>query len=137
MTDRDFRFLFSIVLLGALYVEAQTLLRVLIGVLFLEGFTNWRLSMLATRLRYHGHAPPYRAGDLAVAPRGSAIAFDAERAWRLLVAVLLLLACEVFPDQLWFFPWFMGFAVLGAGLSGVCPMLIALQWAGFRYTPTP
>jgi hypothetical protein len=26
----------------------------------------------------------------------------------------------------------MGFAIFGAGLSGVCPVLLAIRWTGFR-----
>jgi len=137
VTDRNYRFLFAIALLGALYLDSQAALRVLIGLLFFEGVTNWRLSLLTTRIRYRGRAPPCRTCDLAVHAVGPPLPFEAERAWRLLMGTTLLIACEVFPAALWFFPWFMGFAILGAGVSGVCPILIGLQWAGFRYPASP
>ena len=137
MTDRNFRILLAIALLGALYLNSQVTLRVLIGLLFFEGVTNWRLSLLTTRIRYWGRTPPSRACDLTVRAVGPPVPFDAGRAWRLVVGTLLLIAGEVFPAPLWFFPWFLGFAILGAGVSGVCPMLMGLQWAGFRYPPSP
>ena len=56
---------------------------------------------------------------------------EAEQAWRLVVG-LLLDVTFYFYDQLWFFPWFMGFAIFGAGLSGVCPVLLAIRWIGFK-----
>ena len=53
-----------------------------------------------------------------------------------MVAVVLLtvyaLLHEFGYDMLWFFPWFMGFAILGAGASGVCPVLLGLKYIGFR-----
>jgi len=135
VTDRQFRFLFAAALLAALYFASQPALDALIGLLFVEGVSGRRLSVITTRLRYRGGPPPCRACDLSVSPAGPAIPFDAERAWRLVVGTMLLLACTVFPVSLWFLPWFMGFAILGAGLSGVCPVLLALQWTGFRYAP--
>jgi hypothetical protein len=135
VTDRNFRLLLAIALLGALYLDSQVVLQALIGLLFFEGVTNWRLSLLTTRIRYRGRTLPGRACDLAVRAVGPPLPFEAERAWRLVMGTTLLIACEVFPTALWFFPWFMGFAILGAGVSGVCPLLIGLQWAGFRCTP--
>ena len=34
--------------------------------------------------------------------------------------------------QLWIVPWFIGFALFGAGLSGICPMVLGLKRLGFR-----
>jgi hypothetical protein len=45
---------------------------------------------------------------------------------------MLIVTVYVFSESLWFFPWFMGFAIFGAGLSGVCPVLISLKLLGFR-----
>jgi hypothetical protein len=58
--------------------------------------------------------------------------FEAERGWRLSVATMLVISLFAFPDVLWFLPWFMGFAILGAGVSGVCPMYLAMRWAGLK-----
>jgi hypothetical protein len=55
---------------------------------------------------------------------------------RLLTATLLggsfLLLKEQNIEVLWFIPWFMGFAIMGAGASGVCPMILFLKWVGFK-----
>jgi hypothetical protein len=49
----------------------------------------------------------------------------------MLVSAYVLLH-EYDIDVLWFFPWFMGFAIMGAGASGICPVLLGLRWAGFK-----
>ena len=56
---------------------------------------------------------------------------DSEQVWRLAVGLFLLISFA-YVDALWWFPWFMGFAIFGAGLSGVCPVLFAIRWVGFR-----
>jgi hypothetical protein len=38
----------------------------------------------------------------------------------------------LFYDKLWVLAWFVGFAVTGAGLSGVCPVLMLLRAIGFQ-----
>jgi hypothetical protein len=48
----------------------------------------------------------------------------------LIVAALVTVSHS--SAALWFLPWFVGFALLGAGLSGICPMVIGLRWLGFR-----
>jgi hypothetical protein len=57
--------------------------------------------------------------------------FDGELAWRMMMGVVLLTTYS-FYEYLWFFPWFIGFVVFGAGVSGICPVLMALRWLGFK-----
>jgi hypothetical protein len=63
-------------------------------------------------------------------------AIDGLSAWRVFVASVLVSVYALLHvygiDVLWFIPWFMGFAILGAGASGLCPVLIGLRWAGFK-----
>jgi len=48
------------------------------------------------------------------------------------VATLILIPMSGVADFLWLLPWFVGFALIGAGLSGICPMVLALRWLGLR-----
>lgn len=104
-----------------------------IGLLIFEGVSNWRVPALVTRLR---HRDPLELKDsLELIPErrnGPRFPFDAERAWRLVVSAMLIISYFLYYDQLWFFPWFMGFAIFGAGISGVCPVLISLKFIGFK-----
>lgn len=132
MTERFFRLIVGSLLLGALYFELPALVPALIAVLTLEGATNYRIPLVLARWRAAG-APEFEdSGESLSDGRAPRFAFDAERAWRLAVAAMLALTTYVFHEQLWFFPWFMGFAIFGAGLSGVCPVLISLKLLGFR-----
>ena len=132
MTDRSYRAVLGTLLLLALYFELPGLILALIVVMLLEGMTNLRLPLVLGRLvGGEGGCVP-DGDDFAPARRRLQLPFDAERAWRIVVSLFLILSVFVFAEMLWFFPWFMGFAILGAGISGVCPVLISLRFAGFR-----
>ncbi|HID49196.1 MAG TPA: hypothetical protein EYP40_06230 [Chromatiales bacterium] len=130
MTDRSYRLVFGAVVLLGLYFDLYPILYGLIGMTAFEGITNLRVPRLVTTLR-HGANPWLQetTADFGFMPR---FRFEAERAWRLLAAGLLGLSLMLFPDSLWFLPWFMGFAILGAGVSGICPMYLGLRWIGLK-----
>jgi hypothetical protein len=132
MSDRSYRLLFGLTLLLALYFQIHTLVYALIVLAVLEGLTNLRISVIVTRLRSNlgGQVPMQE--NLTVAPSRCKYSFEAERALRLLMATILFLSYAMFPKYLWFVPWFIGFALFGAGVSGVCPSLSLLKWLGFR-----
>ncbi len=128
MTDRLYRLLLGSALVFGLYFDLNMLLVGLILLALFEGLTNLRLPLLLNLLRAPS-ATPVASHDH---PTPARIPFDAERAWRLMVAAALTLSLVIFPPQLWWFAWFMGFAIFGAGLSGVCPGLVSLRMLGFR-----
>ena len=132
MTERLFRLIIGSCILAALYFDLRNLMIGLVTVLMFEGLTNLRIPLLISRLRYGPSA--VNSTDKVLWPINALfpISFDAERAWRFTVAVLLVLTYLMYYQQMWFMPWFMGFAIFGAGLSGVCPMLISLRLIGFR-----
>jgi hypothetical protein len=130
MSNRFYRLFFGAILLFSLYFEVDVLLYALIGLAAFEGLSNLRIPRLASRLR-HGDDGDPGEGCLGIQFR-ERTSFEAERAWRLLVTLVLAFALFGYPDQLWFLPWFMGFAILGAGMSGVCPMFLLLKSAGLR-----
>ncbi len=130
MSNRLYRLLFGLLLLIALYFDLYPMIYALVGMAVFEGITNIRIPLLISRLR-GTDAPNPNEGSLGIAFH-TRTRFEAERGWRLLVAFMLVISVFVFPDALWFVPWFMGFAILGAGVSGVCPMFLALKWSGLR-----
>lgn len=132
MSERFFRLIVGTLLLGSLYFEISSGIPLLVGVLVIEGLTNYRIPQLVTRMRLAGEDIFEDSSELLPEAQLARIPFDAERVWRLVVAAMLLVTVYVFNEQLWFIPWFMGFAIFGAGLSGVCPVLISLKLAGFR-----
>jgi len=128
MSERAFRFILGLSLLLLLYLQQEQAIYIYIGVLLFEGITNWRVPMLVSRLRY-GNG--YNLNQAADESHGS-IPFQAERALRLIVAVFLIVTFVMFRDQVWFFPWFIGFMLFMAGMTNICPMVMGLRWAGFR-----
>jgi len=128
MSDRTYRLILGTLLLISLYFDIGYLMVFLIGMLFFEGATNLRLPLLLRKRQGGSAADSAPAPDQAKTRFG----FEAERAWRLVVGLLLAITYLGFYDTLWFFPWFMGFAIFGAGVSGVCPGLITIKWTGCR-----
>jgi hypothetical protein len=113
-----------------LYFEINAALYALIAITFFEGLTDLRIPKLVSRVRYGHHGDPDE-GSLGIS-FPERFGMEAERTWRVVVSIMLLLSLYVVPNAMWVLPWFMGFAILGAGVSGVCPMFLMLRWAGFR-----
>jgi hypothetical protein len=130
MSNRIYRLLFGGILLLALYFDLQVIIYVLIAIALFEGITNLRVPRVLNRLR-RGSDFDCCESSLGI-PFEARTSFEAERGWRIVVAAMLLISLAIYPDNLWFFPWFMGFAIMGAGISGVCPVLLALKWAGLK-----
>ena len=128
MTERGFRLVLGTVLLALLYFDFELGVHVYIGVLLFEGLTNWRIPLIVSRLRY---GTGYSSAE-ALSPGCSRISFDAERVLRLIVAVLLIATFVLLKDTTWIIPWFVASMLLVAGITNICPMVMALQWMGFR-----
>ncbi len=132
MGIRTYRLILGALLLLSLYFDLNYLMYSLVVILFLEGITNWRIPLLVQKIRGTSSTIDEANDNLAPLHRAYRFNFEAERAWRLVVASMLLITYVLFYDLLWFFPWFMGFAIFGAGASGVCPVLAGIKWAGFK-----
>jgi hypothetical protein len=125
MTDRNYRLVMGLAILVILYFDLTHAMYGLIGLLFAEGITNWRIPLLVGRFTQQSDAPPMESFDFKWP-------INAERAWRLVVGAMLLLSAVIFNDTVWFLPWFLGIAIFGAGVSGICPLLFGLDFAGCR-----
>lgn len=132
MSDRTFRLILGALLLLALYFDLRYFIYTVITILLLEGATNQRITLIVQKIRGATSTIDEANDNLTPIRCSYRFSFEAERAWRLLSASMLLLTYVLLYNQLWFFPWFMGFALFGAGASGVCPMLTAIRWAGFK-----
>jgi len=129
MSNRFYRLIVGLVLLTGLYFDLPVLIYTLIVVVLFEGITNLRITQLVSKIS--GTPGNMAEGTLGL-PFKQRFNFDAERAWRLLLGSVLVLVYVIFFDKVWYLAWFMGFAILGAGLSGVCPLFISFKWLGFR-----
>ena len=99
-----------------------------IGILLFEGITNYRIPILISRIRYRK--------DVATAVEESSqkprINFEAERAMRLVFALVLIPAILFLPKDLWFINWIIASFLTLAGLVNFCPTVVALRLIGFR-----
>jgi hypothetical protein len=131
MTERLYLFLVGACILLALYAENDILIYSLAAFLILEGVTGVRLTRLLQNARHVSLDT-----GLLVFNTTARFGIDGLSAWRVFVAIVLVgsyvLQHEYGLEVVWFFPWFMGFAIMGAGASGICPVLLILHWAGFR-----
>jgi hypothetical protein len=128
MNERSFRLILGVALLLMLYLDFEAGILAYIGMLLFEGVTNLRVPILVSRFRY---GADYNPGE-GLSPGCARIPFDAERALRVIVAAMLVVSYVVYRDQAWFFPWFIGSMLLLAGITNICPMVMALRWSGFR-----
>lgn len=127
MSERVFRIIMGLCLLIGLYFRSMEVLYGLIFILLFEGVTNLRIPLLISRLRY--------GEDRKVEmPAGCecSYSFEAERALRFVVIAMVYVSTLPIIDVIWWFPWFLGFALIGAGLSGICPIVLTLRWIGFK-----
>lgn len=124
MSERHFRIILGAWLILGLFINSTPVVYALVGLLLFEGATNLRIPALVSRIRNgRAQSPPGVTGLLN---------FEAERILRLIIALLVILPYSGTVDLLWWLPWFVGFALIGAGLSGICPMVQALRWAGLK-----
>jgi len=130
MTDRTYRTMVGLALLIVLYFDYRMVMYFIIGVLLFEGVTNIRLPMMVGSFRKYVLKDNYAYADAGLVENPK-FNIESERLWRLVVSLFLFIGYFLI-DALWFFPWFMGFAIFGAGLSGVCPVLLAIRWLGFK-----
>jgi hypothetical protein len=128
MNERIFRLLLGVSLLVILFFDWNEFLYVYILMLIMEGLTNWRIPNLISKLRY-GPANLEIAEDITGTYKYN---FEAERAFRLVIAVTLVLSSYAFPKTLWFLPWFVGFGLSMAGITGICPISLTFKKLGFR-----
>jgi len=131
MTERMFLLLVGIYILVALYLENNYLIYGIAAFLIFEGVSGIRLTRLIQKARHVS-----LSNGMVDFNSNVRYAIDGLSAWRVFVAITLVsvyvLLHEYGIDVLWFFPWFMGFAILGAGASGICPVFLGLRWAGFK-----
>ncbi|MGD8566822.1 MAG: DUF2892 domain-containing protein [Gammaproteobacteria bacterium] len=129
MSERAFRLIMGIVLLVLIYVDYMPLFYIYIFVLFFEGITNWRVPILVNRIRF---GQDYPANQPEPAVIDSRFAFEAERAMRLLFAVVMVFSIFVLPRDLWFLNWVIGAFLALAGLVNFCPVVVTFKALGFR-----
>jgi hypothetical protein len=131
MSERLFLFFTGAFILTGLYFEIDMMIYGLCLWLVFEGVSGIMLTRQSAK--FITVANPV---GLTMFRTQQRFDFEALRATRIVIAIFLggsfLLLNLYNVEFLWFFPWFMGFAILGAGVSGVCPIILITKWIGFR-----
>jgi hypothetical protein len=117
-------------LLVLLYTEYYILAYAVIAMTLFEGLTNQRLNLVVTRIMRKFGA---NVSD-SDRPRREhyRIAFDAERAQRLFIAVIFAVLFFLAPKELWILNWFFAFGMLLSGIVMFCPVIAFFRAVGFR-----
>ncbi len=129
MTERAYRLVVGILLLGSLFFRLDIAVWVLLLLMAFEAITNWRIPIIVSRALYPDDAIEVTEGE----NQNCSINYDAERMLRWIVVLLILLGVMHQTEPLfWFFPWFVGLMLLLAGVTGICPMVMALRIIGLK-----
>ena len=143
MTERTFRIFLGAGLFLLLYITAingnTDLIRYYIALLVFEGVTSWHLPKILTTVKnkvtHNEFIEDDSIGDETAASHrvsSARIPFEAERAMRLVVALILIIPLFLSAESLWIIPWFVASMLLLAGLTNICPMVMFFRWLGFR-----
>ena len=131
MTERAYLFFLGLCLLIVLYIESSVMLYGIVIFVFFEGVTGLSIPKLSQKIMH-----TQLESGLLHYDKEPRFNFDAFRMLRIVFSTVVFLSYvavhEYNIDMLWFFPWFLAFAVLGAGVSGVCPVYLAMRWLGFK-----
>lgn len=132
MSERFFRLIQGIYLLTALYLDQPLMIYIFMGLFLFEALTNFRVPTVISRLRYGVIAGFAASPEMSTQYIQTRYNFEAERMLRITVALLLILTFVVFPEPMWFFPWFIAVMLLSAGITNICPMVMFYRYLGFR-----
>jgi len=129
MTERAYRLVVGISMLGFLFFQLNYAMWALLVLMAIEGMTNWRVPILVSKALYPNDNIKVSEGE----SQTNSINYEAERMLRWIVFTLVLLGTITYTEAtLWFIPWFVGLMLLLAGVTGICPMVMALRKAGLK-----
>ena len=107
VTERWYRLIQGIYLLIALYIEHDLMIYGFIALLSFESITNLRLPVVVSLFRF-GKANVVTKRIANWSP----LVVDSERLLRLIVVTLMTVSILLFPESVWFFPWFVAAMLL-------------------------
>ncbi len=129
MTERAYRLVVGILMLSFLFFRLDYAMWGLLLIMTFEGLTNLRIPIIVSKALYPDNVIRVTEGE----NQNCSINYDAERMLRWIVMLLILLGVLQQTEHLfWFFPWFVGLMLLLAGVTGICPMVMALRKLGLK-----
>ena len=134
MSERLFRLILGALLFIALtlsaLLESQIPMYIVLGIISFEAITNWRAPIIVTRLRYGENYKQYL--DTPVPNKRILGKIEAERFLRVAVVGFVCLPYFISIEYIDFLPWFVATALVLAGVTNICPMVMFLKFIGMR-----
>ena len=120
----------AIALTLSVLLETQIPVYIVLGIITIEAITNWRVPIIITRLRYGADYKQY----LNTPKPGNHIMskLEAERILRVFVLIFVCLPYFISIQYIEFIPWFVATALILAGVTNICPMVMFLKFTGMR-----
>ena len=119
-----------IALTFSLLMESRLPIYMVMALLAFEAVTNWRIPTIVTRLRYGTDYKQYLNTSLPNERMMSKL--EAERVLRVAVIVAIYLPYLITYQYIDFLPWFVATALVLAGATNICPMVMFLKFTGMR-----
>jgi hypothetical protein len=134
MNERTFRLILGAMLylsltLSAL-LESEIPMYVVLGLISFEAITNWRVPIIVTRLRYGKDYKNFL--DTPLSNNRLLGIVEAERFLRIAVIGFVILPYFFSIQYIEFIPWFVATALILAGVTNICPMVMFLRFIGMR-----
>ncbi len=134
MSERIFRIILGVMIFIALtttaLLETNIPLYIVLGIIAFEALTNWRVPIIVTRIRYGENYKQY----LKTPPVNDRLLGKIEAEHFLRIAVIFFICIPFFIPVMYieFIPWFVATALILAGVTNICPMVMFLRFAGMR-----
>lgn len=130
-SERNYLFTVGVVTIASIYLEQLWIIPIW-GFLFLiEGLFGVYVPEIVSRDSAAFNERDYLYGGNH--SNGGRWDFEARRLWRLMAAMTLPVLVILEMDMVVLYAgMFFGFALIGSGLSGVCPLYVLLKKSGFK-----
>lgn len=129
MTERAYRLLIGILIIAFLFFHFKYAIWALVILMCFEALTNLRVPIVASKILYPNDVIKVTEGE----NQSSSVNYEAERMLRWISMFLILLGITSYTgDQLWYLPWLVGLMLLLSGITGICPMVMALRKIGLK-----
>ena len=129
MTERAYRLLIGILIIAFLFFQLNYAIWAIIALMSFEALTNWRVPIIVSKVLY----PSDIIKESESENQKNSVNFEAERMLRWITMALILLGISNYTESmLWYLPWFVGLMLLVSGVTGICPMVMALRKMGLK-----
>ena len=129
MTERAYRIIIGILIIVFLFFHIDYAMWSLMLLMSFEALTNWRVPIITSKILYPNDVIIVSEGE----NQNSTVNYEAERMLRWVAMTLMLMGMVNYTEDLfWYLPWLVGLMLLISGVTGICPMVMALRKIGLK-----